>query len=777
MALEGRHVLDRIMENGSAATAGMDTSNRSTRRSRMGIAFSARGPPPRPDHKPHGKSKKDRKSSKNKRNGSAANRKNNNDDETADSNISKNEDLQWMDALDSCGMELFGCDDEDGCNSAATAGRKVLADALQLSSGACGGGQHHSSRGGRATSSLSSSPPFAANPLGGEDYAKKHDEFLESLLHEQTVNNNNNNLDDDSLLSAFSFSTQNTEQTNLTAGTHRAPLTVTSMPPVSPRGQPHPGNADGPCDSTAAATIPRKRRRPVRLSRKVSPTRALAGGRGANNGKKNSAAAPAPAKVTPLTNSSSSFSSASVWQSRYDEDEGSIRSGNITKPLPNSSESAVTVSMAELSKSEFPEPSTYVHPHCRLQKDKGKGEPAGSNICAKGLVLCMEKLRSKMHLLMEVAFNSADGSANSASSIGSSMSRGSSATMKRRKARVAQHCENFCETRSVIELKMGFLSLQYGVLLRWDTGRTGQITLVVLRKMCNESFYPAKCRGRLEIPALHLSSSTTTSETGSSGELAYPYPDHGRVGRKGDQGMELSLLKPPYLVSRPVVFDASKLSVQVLFASGLSRRSTSWTVQLIYNDLTENIVIAWDNPNQNQSRTTSSGNNKGTHGSSKLVPKLGDPLKYAIPHHKHRGQEQLNQLEIKLYEHRVRHRFYRRLIACMKVPLKNLEPQPLGVEGRPTQLKVPCEHDPDAFIALECIFQSDYACWAKQEIEARRRYEERTDSDGNSRRGQVSGLPFSWLPFSLSGWEEQSHDRDDEENHDPWDWICCVDVC
>jgi len=126
MALEGRHVLDRIMENGSAATAGMDTSKRSTRRSRMGIAFSARGPPPRPDHKPHGKSTKARTSSKNKRNGSAANRKNNNDDETADS-----KDLQWMDALDSCGMELFGCDDEDGCNSAATAGRKVLADALQ----------------------------------------------------------------------------------------------------------------------------------------------------------------------------------------------------------------------------------------------------------------------------------------------------------------------------------------------------------------------------------------------------------------------------------------------------------------------------------------------------------------------------------------------------------------------------------------------------------------------------------------------------------------------
>lgn len=171
-------------------------------------------------------------------------------------------------------------------------------------------------------------------------------------------------------------------------------------------------------------------------------------------------------------------------------------------------------------------PMQFLHPNCRMQKDKGKGDqPLGSNVCAKTAEACVSKLRVKMQLLTEHC--------NTAT-----------ASMKRRPATVSRVTAKYCETRSLLTLRMGFLSMTYGVLLRWDTARTRKVTLVVLRKNCHESFYKRVAPSWLSFPEESLTS-----------QLA-------------------------------------EVRVTVLYASGF--RSARWTAKMTLGDETENILMVPD---------------------------------------------------------------------------------------------------------------------------------------------------------------------------------------
>lgn len=46
--------------------------------------------------------------------------------------------------------------------------------------------------------------------------------------------------------------------------------------------------------------------------------------------------------------------------------------------------------ISRLTVSSLPHPASYIHTHCRLQKDKGKGETIGSDVCAAGRGPCLE---------------------------------------------------------------------------------------------------------------------------------------------------------------------------------------------------------------------------------------------------------------------------------------------------------------------------------------------------------------------------------------------------
>jgi len=452
----------------------------------------------------------------------------------------------------------------------------------------------------------------------------------------------------------------------------------------------------------------------------------------------------------------------------------------LSSPLDYSNDSSCQLrrrsgSSSGISERVLPDPGTYVHVQCRMQKDKGKGEPIGSNICAKGRDACLEKLRAKMRLLTDVVMNPDKGPA----------------TMKRRKARVAEDLDNFIETRSLIELKMGFLSITYGVLLRWDTGRTGSVTLVVLRKMCHtESFYPSSSHHHAHSKHGNHSHHHKSKFIRT---MMPSFPHHSNhqhhvsdvsvdtrhaIFQRQD-GMEVTLLDPPYRVERPETFEPSTLSARVLFATGLAKRS-NWTVKLAYEGQSENVLLTWDSDEQC------------------FVPKLGDPL------HLELNSLSLTPLEIKLYEHRLRRRSYRRLITTMNVPLANLEPQQssssankskkkkIGSRSQQSErssdvrLMIPCKHDEDASIALELVLESDYGHWVNQELELRRREEVTaaavSSSGGTCRTGAAASGMFGWtaaVPYGSyfagtpgSGGELVPED----ESGDLWDWIFCS-VC
>mmetsp|Transcript_16718 Transcript_16718/g.25257 ORF Transcript_16718/g.25257 Transcript_16718/m.25257 type:complete len:259 (+) Transcript_16718:182-958(+) len=123
-------------------------------------------------------------------------------------------------------------------------------------------------------------------------------------------------------------------------------------------------------------------------------------------------------------------------------------------------------------------PSSFLDQHCCLQKDQGKGQSIGSNICARGKNQCLHKIRQKLDVMTKFA--------------------NGSASVNRRDARVTAETPDFIETRSMIDARLGFLSITYGLLLRW--GRNGKISFIVLRKMCHDSFYAKELQ--LPVPLL-----------------------------------------------------------------------------------------------------------------------------------------------------------------------------------------------------------------------------------------------------------------------------------
>lgn len=568
----------------------------------------------------------------------------------------------WLDWIETCGAELFGCDDE--CTGTGL-GRVVLGDALAVKNSP---NKEHSSQ-----------------PV---NFEALHDEFLESLLLEQADATNTNTKtarDDDSDKGSANWTLDNVSSMSLSNSVSMDSSTQ---------------KTDNEESENGASPSTRKRRRAVKL-----PKHHVRRGNG---------------KVAPNQQQQQQQHPNLPPRNQHEK--------HSSQDKDNSSSSAsTTLNLAELSRTEFPDPRTYLHPLCRMQKDKGKGEAVGSNICAKGRDACLEKLRTKMQLLTEIAMQGG-GALTTLDAVGKK-----SAMMKRRKAKISERCENFTETRSLIELRMGFLSMQYGVLLRWDTSRT-RVTLVVLRKMCHSTFYPVHKSMNNSAANMQQQPMTNWSlQESSSPQVRDVVGDKHAILQRPD-GTEVTLLEPPYRVKRPEHFEPTVLEVSVLFASGLSRRS-NWTVQLNYDTCTQNILLGWD-PELGC-----------------LSPKLGDALKHGLL----TQDLDLSCLEIKLFEHRLRRKNQRRLVSTMKVPLTNLKAQP-SVGGKASRMKIPCQDDHDASIALDLLLKSDYAHWLNKELDARRREE-------------VSG--FSWraayfVPDKKLDTEEQ------EEENDPWEWICSV---
>jgi len=316
---------------------------------------------------------------------------------------------------------------------------------------------------------------------------------------------------------------------------------------------------------------------------------------------------------------------------------------------------------------ELPDAVSYIHSKCRLQKDKGKGEPLGSDICATGQKECVEKLRQKMELLTRVAMTTQE------------KKKKGSASMKRRNAKVTEVTPTYTETRSVIDLKMGFLSMTYGVLLRWDTIFTGKAVLVVLRKMCHNSFY-RKPLVKQTIRGTQMRDLTPILVTRDGGGKI--------VILQRIHGTEVTILEPPYRVFRPVDFNPSKLSISILRFDGFHAKST-WTMNVTFDNLVQTVQ-----------------QKDGVFETGKL-------MEWEVPSHRTDFE-----FQVTMYEQKRPRSKRKRLVSKKTMYLNFLDAARISQNQ---QLEFPCL--PHGKVIVNAVHNSDYANWLYKELEARREEE------------------------------------------------------
>jgi hypothetical protein len=164
----------------------------------------------------------------------------------------------------------------------------------------------------------------------------------------------------------------------------------------------------------------------------------------------------------------------------------------------------------------------FVHGNCRLQKDKYKGVKLGSLISAYGRDAVLRKLNEKIDLIAAIDLEDSRASltliaANRmplASIRTSEMPEGSNIEEWNIDPDEAFQWEkkDVVETRSMIGIRMGLLSIQYGLLIQWDV-RTCTADLIVLRKMCADDFIIKNNRS-----SRRIAESTVSSQEATLGE-------------------------------------------------------------------------------------------------------------------------------------------------------------------------------------------------------------------------------------------------------------------
>ncbi|KAI2495466.1 hypothetical protein MHU86_19053 [Fragilaria crotonensis] len=122
---------------------------------------------------------------------------------------------------------------------------------------------------------------------------------------------------------------------------------------------------------------------------------------------------------------------------------------------------------------------------------------------------------------------------------------------------------------------MGFLSMQYGVLLRWDTLQTGKIVMVVLRKMCAESFYKKECTLK---PKVQLETKV----------WPFSWTDNHAIWTQRD-ATEVSLLEPPFRIAPVLDNRPFVLTINVLHLTDFDTNST-WSVFFTINGESQKVV-------------------------------------------------------------------------------------------------------------------------------------------------------------------------------------------
>lgn len=432
-------------------------------------------------------------------------------------------------------------------------------------------------------------------------------------------------------------------------------------------------------------------------------------------------------------------------------------------------------------------PAEYVHSHCILQKDKGKGERLRSSISARGREPCLDKLRDKMRLVLQVSPTSPSFGA---SSCDEHVQRKSSTNtgMKRRVAKVSDFGPSYVETRSMLELQLGFLSMQYGLLIHWDTARSGKIVFICLRKMCNDAFYSKIPDLPLE-PTLLLQqqqqlypSNCQQSRICSTAKQEAAPPLVVRC-QKGNHAIyqrlsgstEVVLVDYPYRIQQPESFAPSILSVDIHEVTGLDHRRSQWTLSVTFNGHTEIAHLRY-NP---QSKV--------------FLSTRETPCRWEMVLPCQMTSFDMAGLEIRLFEQRtgrlaagknvfgggsrkppidpsnIRNGWRNsasgsstqksnppkkstsRLASTMTMPLGGLVSQPSTSQTTSWKLTIPFTHDEKAHVTFTLSHQSEYSNWLYKELRTRRKEE------------VTSSSLSSWQPSLLQRLVSPSYDRSNDD--------------
>jgi hypothetical protein len=466
-------------------------------------------------------------------------------------------------------------------------------------------------------------------------------------------------------------------------------------------------------------------------------------------------------------------------------------------------------------------PSDYVHPQCILQKDKGRGQRLKSCISARGQEPCLDKLRDKMRLVLQMS--SSPGSIAHGREGQSPRKSSTNSGMKRRMAKVSDFGQSFIETRSMLELQLGFLSMQYGLLIHWDTLKTGKIVFICLRKMCSDAFY-SKIPDLIQEPALLLQQQqqlypsncqqTQQSQLVATAkqEAAPPlvvrcHKGNHAIYQRLSGSTEVVLVDAPYRVQQPEVFAPSVLTVDIHQVTGLDHRRSQWTLSVTFDGHTEIAHLQY-NPQTKVYETTRT-----------------TPCKWEMMRPRQMTSFDMGGLEIRLFEQRsgrlgVRRKGIRsrdsiqnhenasnslygwrkssidtfntiattpkikstsRLASTMTMPLGGLVSQPSTSQTTVWELTIPFTHDDSAQLSLTLAHQSEYANWLYKELRARRK-EELTSSAASSWQ---PSLLKRLVSLSYDGSHYGGGDGDDMDNNfnsekdngDDFyisDWLCGI---
>jgi hypothetical protein len=155
------------------------------------------------------------------------------------------------------------------------------------------------------------------------------------------------------------------------------------------------------------------------------------------------------------------------------------------------------------SKMNSNDPSVFFHQDCILQKEMGsdtqkaklgfgltkaKSKNCGGAPSATGREETLLKLQQKLSMLGDIESGKYGMAAEMLRSdaVAFAIQADSDCSSNKKKT-----CLTKVETRSILTLRMGFVSMSYGILLQWNCG-TGLVELIVLRKMCRDDFLKGK---------------------------------------------------------------------------------------------------------------------------------------------------------------------------------------------------------------------------------------------------------------------------------------------